>query len=215
MIRNLREDEVTAMVRHYVTPAVLEARGTAWSEALLADIACYILNRVGPRYVTSERGLNYFHAEATTGVPADLLALMFECLDHLQRMSRAGAPREESGYWYRFPVYFGRILDGATLLPLEGARVECLLDGERLRSKWRPFENPYTTHRAPQGVYSFWPDPLPAGAEKRSFLVRITAAHPGRKTEGVYAERVELAPLVEDPWGAGPLEKVVLPAGLL
>lgn len=217
MIRNLREDEVTTLVKLYVTPEVLKPRGLAWSEALLADVACFMLNRIGPRYVTSERGLNYFQAETRFVLPADLLALLFEALESLQRGSNAVVQGESTGWWHVFPVFFGRVLDGASLMPLYGAKVECLIDGVRLASLLRPFDNPYTTHPATQGVFSFWPDPLPTTVDsgERAFHVRIQATHPSRETQWSHVHKIALKPVEIDPWQGGPQERIVLPDALL
>ncbi|MBN8216542.1 MAG: late competence development ComFB family protein [Spirochaetes bacterium] len=217
MIRNLRENEVNTLVRLYVTPEVLAPRGLAWSEGLLADIACFMLNRIGPRYVTSERGLNYFQAETRFVLPADLLALLFEALESLQRGSQAAATGEHTGGWYCFPIFFGRVLDGDGLIPLDGAKVECLVDGKHLSSTMRPFDNPYTTHHATQGVFSFWPDPVVAalGDGERAFHVKLHASHPARKTEWSHVHKLVLSPLEVDPWQGGSQERVILPDALL
>lgn len=171
MIHNLREVEVLALVRTYLTPEVLASRGLPQGEATLWDVACRMLNRLAPRYVTSERGWNH-HRAAGLSDEADLVALLFESLEQFHRQSQATDRQEDHPYVFPLPVFFGRVKDGTNLMPVEGAQVSCLLDGQILKSDLRAFPNPYVTHRLTDGMYTFLPDPVPSPAPvSRSFLV--------------------------------------------
>lgn len=180
MIHNLRETEVLALVRTYLTPEVLTERGLPPGEATQWDVACRMLNRLAPRYVTSERGWNH-HRASEGNDEADLVALLFESLGALNRQSQAVDKSGGHPMVYLLPVFFGRVKDGNNLLPVEGAQVTCFLDGKVLTSETRPFPNPYTTHRLTEGLYTFLPDPVPANsAADRTFLLKFQATLPGR-----------------------------------
>src|SRR4030042_1117890 len=126
------------------------------------DIIAYVLNRVPPRYVTTERGLLYGILDARYKIQQriDLLFLLYEAIEKIssRRDSRGGfkgaIDTEKTSY---LPHIVGQVLEESTLSVIPDVEVS-LKRGNSLApmvdSDW---ENPYTTNLATQGHYHFWP----------------------------------------------------------
>jgi competence protein ComFB len=126
------------------------------------DIIAYVLNRVQPRYVTSERGLLYGILESKYHVQqrVDILFLIYEAIYQiLNRRDSNNAVKEtitpeKSSY---LPHIVGQVLDETSLSIVPDVEVLMLFAGSPAVMVDSDWENPYTTIAATKGHFHFWP----------------------------------------------------------
>lgn len=188
-IHNLMEDEVFRRVNEICDEE--EKRGSnayCTSRACRLDAVCYVLNRLPPRYVTSGRGLAHVEQDISsdTQLAVDITKLAHEALKRIAAVRRsyydedAGEPQIK-GPCYNFPAITGRILNGVSFEPVDGAEVLLLRDGDPVDMYDSRWQNPYTLAAHTYGTYSFWPRPIAASdsGERASFEFQIAATAEG------------------------------------
>jgi competence protein ComFB len=125
------------------------------------DIIAYVLNRVQPKYTTSERGLLHGILEARYKIQqrVDIFFLIYEAIHIISR--RVSNPSETGGTIshsiYFLPHIVGQVLEESTLSIISDIEVSLFYGGtpaEMVDSYW---ENPYKTNIATKGHYHFWP----------------------------------------------------------
>jgi competence protein ComFB len=126
------------------------------------EIIAYVLNRVQPKYVTSERGLLYGILDARHMVQqrVDILFLIHEAVhlistrrDH--HVKKKGEETEDSSFF--FPHIVGRVLEESSLTVVPDLEVSLLYKeslAPMIDSDW---DNPYRTNESTNGYYHFWP----------------------------------------------------------
>jgi competence protein ComFB len=155
------------------------------SPACRQDAACYVLNRIPPRYVSSGRGLAHVES-AYKGNPqlqVDLVTLASEALKRVttvQRSFYSGDQREagpETGPCFNFPTITGRLFNGLTFEPISDVDVELRRNGELVEMVDSRWPNPYHIVQNTPGTYLFWPASEPAGraGETAEFEFEICA----------------------------------------
>ncbi len=152
----------------------------------LRDAACYVLNRLQPRYTGSTRGIARLTRELEQDhqVQVDILRLANEAMRQVTSVPRApggyrDGAEEMPGPAFNFPVIRGRLLNGTTFEPLAGLEVELFKDGESaamFNSRWA---NPYTVSDHTPGTYLFCPRAEAAGevGASRTAAFEIRATH--------------------------------------
>lgn len=135
------------------------------------DVTCYVLNRLQPKYIISERGFTHIESEYTSQETADLLALAKEGIDRVARVKR---PHEthvadetyesHSGQWRNFPIITGLVLNGHTFEHVADITVELKIAGTLARMKNGRWRNPLFLPVQANGRFSFWPAPVPVDA---------------------------------------------------
>lgn len=152
------------------------------------DVAAYVLNRIPPRYVTSERGFLRLALDGSEDAADDrslaniieLMMLVNRGLDLVRtrrpRSKGRGqrdpiaadvALRDSPGFGFRpgmdlvhnYPQMIGRVVHGDTGKPVFGARVSVHIDGDLVPPAQSGWENPYVTREETRGYFSFWPHP--------------------------------------------------------
>ncbi len=126
------------------------------------DIIAYVLNRVPPRYVTSERGFLYGVLDARYKVQEriDVLFLIYEAINKiLKRRDSANAPRgitvpESTVY---LPHIVGQVLEETTLAAIPDVEVTLLFGAAPAAMVDSDWENPYRTNLPTKGHFHFWP----------------------------------------------------------
>lgn len=185
-IHNLMEEEVLRVINEICDEeAQKENPLYCVSPGCRQDAACYVLNRIPPRYVSSGRGLA--HAEvAYKGNPqlhVDLVTLASEGLKRVTTVQRSFYRGEEAqrdlqtGPCYNFPTITGRLFNGLSFEPVTGIDVELRRDGrlvEMVDSRW---SNPYHIVTNTPGTYLFWPAPESSNepGERAEFEFEIAA----------------------------------------
>lgn len=184
-IHNLMEELITSVVDEVCREDEAGANRYCTKPACRVDAACYVLNRVPPRYVSSGRGLAHLTDElrADTQAIVDVLRLVHEGLARVTSISRTfyedGDTEHALGPVFNFPTISGRILDGEGFMPLSAAEV-ALWHGDSLMpmfdARW---QNPYRIADQTPGTFLFWPNCVPADAPgvERQFDLEIRVAH--------------------------------------
>jgi competence protein ComFB len=167
------DDELTAS-RKYCTSADCRM-----------DAACYVLNRIPQRYVSSQRGEAYTEQEIQHDeqLYADIVTLTHEALRRVSSVRRSFygdgdvSVQRVLGPHFYMPMVKGRLLDGMGFEPVADVSVLLLLDDNpvpMLDSRW---QNPYHLASNIAGTFVFWPEPVAAdrdGVERRfEFEIRI------------------------------------------
>jgi competence protein ComFB len=136
------------------------------------DTACYVLNRIPPRYIISNRGVARAEQETIERQQdeADIVTLVYEGIrqvNHNQRpfinhkdinFSRSG----QNTPAFIIPTIVGRLFNGTNFEPLTNINVELRRDGEIVPMKDLNWQNPYKVVPNTEGTYTFWPISIPA-----------------------------------------------------
>ena len=167
-------------------------------ETFIHDVAAYTLNRIPPKYISSERGFTRFaSANVISDSNGDGLVNLIELLIVINKgisyvQSRRRLPMmvaaehgggflqepEQTIYIHNYPQFIGRVLDEESRKPVYRACVTMFIDGEKASPADSGWINPYYTGKPTKGFYSFWPQPLEAESESKASTVRITIEHP-------------------------------------
>jgi hypothetical protein len=168
-------------------------------------VAAYALNRIPPKYITSERGFTREFAQGSNGNGDDgeklinvieLITLVHRAVDVVAGRRHDGQPARSpkarsSGtgdgagsritYFYNMPHIFGRVVDAASGAPVIAAEATLWVN-ERVsvpaETGWR---NPYTTNEQTRGYFSFWPQVEMGDSESLRVELRIGFEHEGHR----------------------------------
>jgi len=189
-LKNYQEDVVLRAIEIALEdePDLLKNRG------FVNDVAAYVLNRIPPRYVMSERGfvrlaMDHLGDEEGAGL-ANIIELMMLVNSGLEvvRSRRSSVPRSGNGhsadvpgvveFVHNYPQIVGRVQDAETGAPVAGATVTLRLDGEPVKPIDTGWQNPYTTREQTRGYFSFWPHPRRDAEERLVAQARFVVEHP-------------------------------------
>ncbi len=157
-IRNIMEDLVTSVVHEVLS----KEQGVEHLEIYFDDIVAYVLNRIAPRYVTSERGILHDRIDFTRSAQqkSDILFLAHEALGYVKsrRSSQSPPARSAGDEGVRFfPHLLGEVLEETTFGAVSGIEVSLLYKGKLAPMIEPHWPNPYRTVKATRGFYHFWP----------------------------------------------------------
>jgi competence protein ComFB len=159
-VKNLMEDVVLSTIDEIL----VEEKYFAGIDRFKQDIAAYVLNRVPPKYITSERGILHGKLEARFlfQQKTDILFLINEALDVIK--SRRDIPTEPrlsefiASHDLFFPLIIGEVLEETTFSIIPDVEVALMYNGKPVKMVDPTWENPYRTGRGTLGYYHFWPD---------------------------------------------------------
>ena len=196
-LKNYNEDLVLETVK-----IVLKDRPDIQpSRSFLLDVAAYALNRIPPKYITSERGFTREFVQAYNGNGEEsqrlvsiieLITLVNRAVDVVARRRREGTPSRSRArtvllkdmdlhltYFYNMPHIFGRIVDADSGKPVIAAQATLWIN-DRVSVPADPgWSNPYTTNEQTKGYFSFWPQVEMGEAESTRVDLRIAFEHGG------------------------------------
>jgi competence protein ComFB len=153
------------LVSSTIEEIIKEEKYFAGIDEYKQDISAYVLNRVPPRYVTSERGILHGKLEARFQFQqkTDIIFLIHEALEVIK--SRRDTPsskdiseRVETREVF-FPHIIGEVLEETTFSIIPDVEVTLLFKNMPVKMADSSWENPYKTGRGTLGYYHFWPDP--------------------------------------------------------
>ena len=132
------------------------------------DTLCYTLNRVGPHYIVSNRGLTRVIDPVSIDnqqMEADITTLIYKGIRLVNHNLRPTAPHDGTvanaqkinNPLFDIPTISGRIFNGESFEPIINIEVLLYLDGEIVKMRNNNWQNPYTMVASTPGVYSFWP----------------------------------------------------------
>jgi competence protein ComFB len=159
-VKNLMEDVVFSTIDEII----VEEKYFSGIDRYKQDIGAYVLNRVPPKYITSERGILHGKLEARFlfQQKTDILFLINEALEVIK--SRRDIPTEPNLSEFiasrtRFlPHIIGEVLEETTFSIIPDVEVTLLNNGKLVKMVDPTWENPYRTGRGTLGYYHFWPD---------------------------------------------------------
>ncbi|MBN1534415.1 MAG: late competence development ComFB family protein [Spirochaetes bacterium] len=156
-IKNLMMDIVTSAVHEVMK----NDRSVKDSGANDEDIIAYVLNRVPPKYITSERGILHGALDVKYMVQQrmDVLTLIYDAVNEIKRRRSSKAISKEEGEIdrIRLPHIIGTVLEETTLTIIPDVEVALLYKGKIAEMLYDEWENPYRSHKATMGYYHFWP----------------------------------------------------------
>jgi competence protein ComFB len=138
------------------------------------DTACYVLNRTNPYYIVSNRGAARVEQEPIRKQQedADITTLVYEGIrrvNHNQRPSALHGVKQVRESVVETPVFniptiVGRIFNGVNFAPVSGILVQLFRNGSLVAMKDDNWQNPCAMVPNTDGAFTFWPNPIPAGA---------------------------------------------------
>jgi hypothetical protein len=194
-LKNYNED----LVLETVKIVLKDRKDITPSRSFVLDVAAYALNRIPPKYITSERGFTREFIQAGNGngeegerllSVIELITLVNRAVDVVARRRRDTAParpRRRSAqadeadlhltYFYNMPHIFGRIVDAGDGAPVIAAEATLWIN-ERVSVPAEPgWRNPYTTNEQTKGYFSFWPQVEMGETEAIRVEMRIAFEH--------------------------------------
>ncbi|AFG37520.1 late competence development ComFB family protein [Spirochaeta africana] len=165
-VRNILEDEVFRVIKEIADEDQCSSSPHfATTDQCRVDAACYVLNRLPPRYVSSGRGQAYADTEFSLNpqLEADILSLVHEGLRRVTTIRRAYYTGDASSQTdmpalaYHFPVIKGRLLHGLSFEPVGDVEIELHIDGSKAAMIDQNWQNPYPVASQTNGSYAFWP----------------------------------------------------------
>ena len=158
-VKNLMEDVVLSSIDELLK----EEKHFTGTEKYKSDIAAYVLNRIPPKYITSERGILHGKLEARFLFQqrTDIVFLVHEAINVIR--SRRDMPNSNfqdhllSRHLF-FPHILGEVLEETTFSIIPDVEVTLLFQGNPAQMVDSSWSNPYHTNRGTLGYYHFWPD---------------------------------------------------------
>ncbi|MFW5684805.1 MAG: late competence development ComFB family protein [Spirochaetota bacterium] len=190
VIHNIMEEAVLRVVDEICDEdqARPDSRYCTTSECRM-DVACFVLNRVPQRYVSSARGQAHTELELANDQQlfVDLVTLTHEGLKRVSSVRRAfygdANTYVESvrGPHCYLPTIKGRLFDGTTFELMSEVTVSLLRDDDPVRMIDSRWQNPYEIVSNTAGTYLFWPAPVETDAdgERHTFEFEIRVEAPG------------------------------------
>lgn len=183
-LRNLREDEVIRVITDLCNEEEQSPRfGYSTSDDCKLDAACFVLNRISPRYVSSGRGLAHTisDGEHDTQGKVDLIALAHEGLRRVTSVRRAyydtasTRPSDEPDFVFVYPAISGRVICGRTFEPATGVSVALKNQGVPVVMEDTRWPNPYDVTANTRGTYTFLPRATPeaGAAQSLEFCIEV------------------------------------------
>jgi len=194
-LKNYNEDLVLDTVK-----IVLKDRSDVRStRSFILDVAAYVLNRIPPKYITSERGFTREFVQAGNGNgEGHRLVNVIELITHVNRAIEVVARRRRDGapargkrspaaasdngasrltYFYNMPHIFGRIVDAGNGKPVISAKATLWINDKVAPPAETGWRNPYLTNEQTSGYFSFWPQVESGETDAMRVQLRIGFQH--------------------------------------
>ena len=194
-LKNYNEDLVFEAVKIVLS----EREDVKPTRPFFLDVAAYTLNRIPPKYITSERGFNrqFVRDPAENGEKAaglvdviELITLVNRAVDVVSSRRReiAAFPRRGGQvrqkmddlsftYFYNLPHIFGRIVDASSERPVVEAEATLFINDKFAVPAEPGWANPYRTNEQTSGYFSFWPRAEMGNTDWLAVDVRIGLNH--------------------------------------
>lgn len=208
-LKNYNED----LVLETVKIVLRDRKDIHPTRAFVLDVAAYALNRIPPKYITSERGFTREFIQAGNGNGEEgerllnvieLITLVNRAVDVVVRRRRDSGPARQPSrrppaddadlhltYFYNMPHIFGRIVDAGDGAPIIAAEATLWIN-ERVSVPAEPgWRNPYTTNEQTKGYFSFWPEVEMGETEAIRVEMRIGFQH-GRYAPFTYRKTLKV-----------------------
>jgi competence protein ComFB len=190
-IHNTAEDIVFAQVTEVCDSIEKTKKGEICTcRQCRIDTACYVLNRIGPHYISSNRGVTRVEQGtiAHQQEEAEIVSLIYEGIGKVNHNRRPfinhGAKNAEpetasNAPVFNLPTIVGRIFNGLNFEPLSEAKIELRRNGDLVAMKDASWQNPFDMVSNTEGMFTFWPSSIPAESANThkvfEFSVRLEA----------------------------------------
>ncbi|HVO39276.1 MAG TPA: late competence development ComFB family protein [Spirochaetia bacterium] len=194
-LKNYNED----LVLDTVKIVLRDRQDVRPTRSFILDVAAYALNRIPPKYITSERGFTRQFVQVSGNGDGEgerliniieLITLVNRAIDVVARRRREAAPARGPAvsapeppdgaritYFYNMPHIFGRVVDADDGKPVISAEATLWINdhvSEPAEAGWR---NPYKTNEQTSGYFSFWPRVEVGAQDSLRVQMRIGFAH--------------------------------------
>jgi hypothetical protein len=193
-IKNYQED----IVIHALNVMMEDQPDLKKDETFVNDVAAYVLNRMPPKYIMSERGFTRLaishliengNGEGLESL-VELMALINNGIKMVKERRKTGSGAEECEepcltmldagqieYLHNFPQFIGMVIDKSSGKFVPNACVTIYIDGVKAVSAEPGWVNPYITNSLTKGAFSFWPKAAKDTAESKSYEIKIAVEH--------------------------------------
>ncbi|MDR0644989.1 MAG: late competence development ComFB family protein [Treponema sp.] len=152
------------------------------------DTACYVLNRIKPHYIVSNRGVVRVGQESLERQQQkiDIITIIHEGIKQINKNRRVSS----HGFYvdsslnmnrpvFNIPTIVGRLFNGVNFMPMEDIKVELRRNEDIVTMIDSNWQNPYQLLSHCEGTFTFWPAPIQAESfdirRNFEFSVRIKA----------------------------------------
>lgn len=196
-LKNYNED----LVLDTVKIVLKDRKDLKPTRSFILDVAAYVLNRIPPKYITSERGFTREFIQPEGGCGEDgerlftiieLITLVNRAIEVVARRRRDHEPRAAARaaftepledvplhltYFYNMPHIFGRIVDAGDGRPVIAAEATLWVNDNVSVPAEPGWRNPYLTNEQTKGYFSFWPQAEMGESECLRVELRIGFDH--------------------------------------
>ena len=169
-LHNIMEEEVIKKVEEsYSDEKIIGTYSNICScEQCKLDTTAYVLNRIKPRYIISERGIVHAVAEQGSQLDADIKILIIEAMQKVHNLRRSSHTKTKKTTnfthetVFNFPIFSGLVLDGSTFEPIKNAVVTLKIENDIVGMFDNTWQNPYKITDATNGTFAFWAESVTA-----------------------------------------------------
>jgi hypothetical protein len=173
-LKNYNED----LVMNTVKIVLKDRSDVKVTRSFVLDVAAYTLNRIPPKYITSERGFTRELIQSAAGENGDGLVNVIELITLINRAVDVVASRRQAAavarrrrtepqlqedgtlrltYFYNMPHIFGRVVNVRDGRPVIAADATLFVNDNLSVPAEPGWHNPYRTNEQTKGYFSFWP----------------------------------------------------------
>ncbi|MBN2039771.1 MAG: late competence development ComFB family protein [Spirochaetes bacterium] len=187
-IRNLMEDMVTGIVEEVLVMKANDNNDVI-KNINKDDIITYVLNRIPPKYYTSERGILHgkLESEVMFQQKTDILILIHEAIKTVQkrRESELHIAKNKIKKELFFPHVLGEVLENTTFSIVSDVNVTLFCNDKPAVMIDESWKNPYITNKATKGFFHFWPKPEAEEKAIEDINFKIVCRHPKFKENSI------------------------------
>ncbi|MDR3174263.1 MAG: late competence development ComFB family protein [Treponema sp.] len=196
-IHNINEDAVFKAISEICDVVEKEdkAHNVCTCDQCRLDMACFVLNRIAPQYIISNRGAARVEQEtiARQQLEADIVSLIHEGIkriNHNQRPYSSHTGSSDAGAVianrpvFNLPTIIGRLFNGTNFEPMADIGVKLYQNDKLVNMKDKNWQNPFALVKNIKGTFTFWPESVPAEREdiQRIFNYSIVIEAPEMET---------------------------------
>jgi hypothetical protein len=144
------------------------------------ELASYVLNRLKPMYITSNRGFSNIIIKYKNDPQflADIMIKIDEGMKVVQKTYISGEVTRDFDFnspYYILPKIYGKIISSRSLMPVEDAKVTLYIDGKITKGLYADWSNPLDIDKNDSGIFSFAPTPEMATPpyKPKTFQIKI------------------------------------------
>ncbi len=199
-LKNILEDIVFDLIDN-----LDEAKKGEINKSKRKEIAAYVLNRIKPMYITSNKGFNnvIVKYQKDPQFVADIILQISEALKIIKKSSIQNyipESLERDKLYYIFPKIYGKIISLKGLLPVDKAQVSLLVDNKLASTLYELWKNPAEIMPRDEGIFSFAPRPVIAVPpfEKKNFVMTVCIEKNRKKYDKIFSYETEPSLTAED-----------------